>query len=33
MEAGQEANQPTHQMCPIHADIKRFQASKAKEFR
>jgi hypothetical protein len=33
MEAGREADQRTHEMCPILADFKHFQASKAKEFR
>jgi hypothetical protein len=33
IKGGLEANQPTHEMCPIHADFKHFHAPETKEFR
>ena len=33
IEAGFDANRPTHQMCLIHGDFKHFDGSKANHFR
>ncbi|WP_436212995.1 hypothetical protein [Bradyrhizobium sp. LjRoot220] len=33
IEAGGNADRPTHQMCLIHRDFKHFDASKANHFR
>jgi hypothetical protein len=33
IKGGLEADQPTHEMCPIHADFKHFHAPETKEFR
>jgi hypothetical protein len=32
IKGGLEANQPTHEMCPIDADFKHFNARETKEF-